>query len=111
MMTTLCFMRHGPRSVPVTIVDGRLSAACPECPRTFDVLAEQVKHEPDDLAAFVFRLWPNEPEERIVVVLAGSEAEARVIYSDERELDDAQLKLITSAPAIAGTIVDSAVHP
>jgi hypothetical protein len=111
MMTALCFMKHGPRRVPVTMVDGRFSAACPECPRTFDVLEEQVKHDPDDLAAFVFRLWPNEPEERIIVVLAGSEADARALYGDEREHDDAHLELITSAPAIAGTIVDSAVYP
>lgn len=111
MMTALCFTSHGPRWIPVTIVNGRFSAECPECPRNFEPLAEQVKHEPDEIAAFVFRLWPNEPEERIVVVMAGSEADARALYRDEREHDDLQLELITSSPAIAGCIVDSAVHP
>jgi hypothetical protein len=47
-MTALCFMSHGPRRVPVTMTDGRLLASCPECPRVFVVVAEQVTMTRDD---------------------------------------------------------------
>lgn len=51
--SALCFMRHGPRRVPVALVDGRWVANCPECPREFVVADDQVRIEQDEPAKAV----------------------------------------------------------